>query len=165
MFDSKEDSAIDEAVIQGWRERNGSRLWRITTLQDAHRQNELSVQNIMGTVQAVMADDTQEFMCEELMVKNLTGNVYDLPSVVSTVRYLHAALGFPTKSSLLKAVRKGYLATFPGLAVNAINKYFPESDETQKGHMKQVQQGIRSTKTKQQADDEDNNGRNEEDVY
>ncbi len=27
-----------------------------------------------------------------------------------------------------------------------LNKFFPESDETQKGHMKQSRQGVRSTK-------------------
>lgn len=69
-----------------------------------------------------------------------------LPSKAETIAYLHAALGFPTKETLLSAVRAGYLASWPGLTVAAVNKYFPESDETQKGHMKHQRKGVRSTK-------------------
>jgi hypothetical protein len=32
------------------------------------------------------------------------------------------------------------------MIVDNVNKFFPESDETQKGHMKQARQGIQSTK-------------------
>jgi hypothetical protein len=63
------------------------------------------------------------------------------------VTYLHAALGFPTKETLLAATRSGYLTSWPGMTPTAINKHFPESIETQKGHMKHKRQGIRSTKT------------------
>ena len=73
-------------------------------------------------------------------------SVYDLPSTKEVVRFLHAALGFPTKATLLTAARNGNLVTFPGLTPENINKHFPESDETQKGHMRQTRQGVRSTK-------------------
>ena len=73
-------------------------------------------------------------------------NVYDLPSTKEVVRFLHAALGFPTKATLLTAAKNGNLVTFPGLTPENINKHFPESDETQKGHMRQSRQGVRSTK-------------------
>ena len=62
------------------------------------------------------------------------------------VRFLHAALGFPTKATLLAAARNGYLVTFPGLSEENLSKHFPESNETAKGHMKQSKQGVRSTK-------------------
>eukprot|EP00804_Cyclotella_cryptica_P014672 CCRYP_012702-RA/>CCRYP_012702-RA protein AED:0.39 eAED:0.45 QI:0/0/0/1/1/1/2/0/172 len=50
-----------------------------------------------------------------------------------SIRYLHAVLGFPTKNTLLAAIRNGNLTTFPGLTSANITKHFPESDETQKG--------------------------------
>eukprot|EP00804_Cyclotella_cryptica_P028262 CCRYP_014618-RA/>CCRYP_014618-RA protein AED:0.29 eAED:0.29 QI:0/0/0/1/0.5/0.33/3/0/697 len=56
------------------------------------------------------------------------------------------ALGFLTKATLLTAAKHGNLVTFPGLTPENINKHFPESDETQKGHMRQSRQGVRSTK-------------------
>ena len=37
---------------------------------------------------------------------------------------------------------------WPGLTVKAIAKYYPETDETPKGHMKGQRQGLRSTKTR-----------------
>jgi hypothetical protein len=43
-------------------------------------------------------------------------------------------------------LRWGNLVTFPALNVSNVTKHFPESDETQKGHMKQSKQGVRSTK-------------------
>jgi hypothetical protein len=64
-------------------------------------------------------------------------------------KYFHAALGFPTKETLLAATRAGFLTSWPGMTVTAINKHFPESIETQKGHMKHQRQGIRSTKVPQ----------------
>ena len=67
----------------------------------------------------------------------VVNNVYELPSTKKVIRFLHAALGFPTKATLTKAINKSNLAMFPGLTAENVNKFFPESDETQKGHMKQ----------------------------
>jgi hypothetical protein len=47
---------------------------------------------------------------------------------------------------MLAAARNGNLTTFPGLTPENITKFFPESDKTQKGHMLQSRQGVRSTK-------------------
>jgi hypothetical protein len=73
-------------------------------------------------------------------------NVYELPSTKEVVRWMHAALGYPTKSTLLTAAKHGNLVTFPGMTPENISKHFPESEEPQKGHMKQMRQGVRSTK-------------------
>jgi len=82
-------------------------------------------------------------------VNEVANNVYELPSTQQAIKFLHAALGFPPKSTLNKAINNGNLSTFPGLTVESVNKFFPESDETQKGHMKQTRQNVRSTRTKQ----------------
>jgi hypothetical protein len=42
-------------------------------------------------------------------------NVYELPSTKEVVRFQYAALGFPTKATLLSAIRHKNLVTFPGL--------------------------------------------------
>ena len=39
------------------------------------------------------------------------------------------------------------------VTVRNVNKYFPESNETQKGHMQQIKQGVRSTKLKEIIDE------------
>jgi hypothetical protein len=78
-------------------------------------------------------------------------NVYELPTIGQSIRYLHAAAGFPTKSTWLKAIRHGNYSTWPLISVKNVNKYFPESEETQQGHMKNQRQGVRSTKQPPQA--------------
>ena len=60
--------------------------------------------------------------------------------------FLHAAAGYPTKSTLITAIKKGYFMTWPGLTTELIQKYLPTSVPTIKGHIKQEQQNLRSTK-------------------
>eukprot|EP00804_Cyclotella_cryptica_P007757 CCRYP_001358-RA/>CCRYP_001358-RA protein AED:0.08 eAED:0.05 QI:0/0/0/1/0/0/4/0/1076 len=73
-------------------------------------------------------------------------NVYELPSIEQSIRYLHAAAGFPTKSTWLAAIRKGNYSTWPLITVKNVHKHFPQSEETQQGHMRNQRQGTRSTK-------------------
>ena len=75
-------------------------------------------------------------------------NVYELPSMEQSIRYLHGAAGFPTKTTWLKAIRRGNYDTWPLINVTNVNKHFLESEETQQGHMRNQRQGVRSTKTK-----------------
>ncbi len=74
--------------------------------------------------------------------------ILDLPSTHQTILYHHAFSGLPVKETFLNAVRAGNYATWPGLTIVALHKYFPDLDEMQKGHMKGQQQGICSTKQK-----------------
>ncbi len=75
-------------------------------------------------------------------------NVYSLPSIPQSVKYLHAAPGFPVEHTWYKAVKAGNFITWLGLTPEAVRKHFPESDKTQQGHMKKQCQGVRSTRTK-----------------
>ena len=81
-------------------------------------------------------------------------NVYELPSIEQAVRYLHAAAGFPTRRTWLKAIRRGNYNTWPLINVKNVNKHFPESEETQQGHMRSQWQNVRSTKVKVEPDSE-----------
>ncbi len=85
-------------------------------------------------------------LCTVPITEETAMNVYELPSTKEVVMFQHAALGFPTKAMLFTAIHHKNLITFPGLTSKNVNKFFPESDETQKGHMKQTKQGVRSTK-------------------
>jgi len=49
----------------------------------------------------------------------------------------------------LKAIKKGFFTSWPGLTAAAVKKNFPESEETQKGHMRKMKSGICSTKREQ----------------
>eukprot|EP00804_Cyclotella_cryptica_P009653 CCRYP_011198-RA/>CCRYP_011198-RA protein AED:0.33 eAED:0.33 QI:0/0/0/1/1/1/2/0/430 len=74
-------------------------------------------------------------------------NVYELPSIEQTIRYLHAAAGFPTKTTWMAAIRRGNYNTWPLVTIANVHKHFPQSEETQQGHMRSQRQGVRSTKT------------------
>ena len=73
-------------------------------------------------------------------------NVYDLPSVEALFCYMHAATGFPVRSTWLKAINNGNLNSWPGLTYNNAAQYFPQPMEKIKGHMVQSSQGVKSTK-------------------
>ena len=73
-------------------------------------------------------------------------NVYSLPSIPQSIKYLYTAAGFPTKEKWIIAIQSGNYVTWPGLTAATVRKHFPDSDETQKGHMKKQRQGVRLTR-------------------
>ena len=149
---NKEDMTLTsrgKPVLRGWQEANG--LWRIPlTDQVGHNKHT-----------AIHMYNNQ--------YHHAIHNVFDLPSIEQSIRYQHACCGFPTKSTWLKAIRKGNFVGWPLLTVENVNKYFPESEETQFGHLSQQRQGLRSTKVKQQDIEEVDKsltvGKKERDVY
>ena len=106
-------------VLQGWRDANG--LWRLS--REQQKPARVQTKN-----------------------REMAANVYNLPSTPQAIRYLHAAAGFPVKETWVKAINNGNYVIWPGLTAEAVNKHFPESVETQKGHMKKQRQNVRSTK-------------------
>jgi hypothetical protein len=59
--------------------------------------------------------------------------------------YHHTTLGSPAPSMLLRAIRCGHLATFPGLTTQLIGKHLPKSIATTLGHQDQEAETIWST--------------------
>jgi hypothetical protein len=64
---------------------------------------------------------------------------------MNAVRFAHQSLGNPKISTLLKAVRRGFLQGCPNMNARLILKYLNPSPATAKGHMKRPRQGIQST--------------------
>ena len=54
----------------------------------------------------------------------------------------HATAGYPTKSSFITAINKGYFSSWPGLDAKLITKYLLPSIPTIKGQIKQEQQNL-----------------------
>lgn len=90
---------------------------------------------------ALQAQQQQPIQKEEQL-----NSVYDLPSTELKIKYLHGAAGFPVKDTWITAINAGNFASWPGLSAKEVARYFPESDETAKGHMKRQRQNVRSTK-------------------
>jgi len=83
-------------------------------------------------------------MHHQLNPTEYTNSVYELPKTEQVIAWYHAAAGYPTKTTWLKAIDAGFFKTFPLLTSKAVRKYFPESDETAKGHMRRVKSGVQS---------------------
>jgi hypothetical protein len=64
-------------------------------------------------------------------------SVYDLPSIEQAIKWMHAVCGYPVKTTWSKAAKAGNFVGWPLLTEKNINKYYPETDETPKGHMNQ----------------------------
>jgi Reverse transcriptase (RNA-dependent DNA polymerase). len=60
--------------------------------------------------------------------------------------FLHATLFSPAPSTLIKAIKSGYLSTWPGLTPDLISKHLPPQIATMKGHLDQEAQGLQSTR-------------------
>ena len=131
-----------EAILRGWRDHQG--LWRVP-IKD------------------------EEFSLQKEELDESLNNVFDLPYMEQTIRYLHACAGFPTRRTWINAIKKGNYIGWPMLTVQNVNKYFPESTETVKGHMNHQCQGVRSTNRKPQEPEEIDSkseiGKKERDVY
>ena len=65
--------------------------------------------------------------------------------------YFHAATGFPVRNTWLKPIKAGNFTSWPGFTYQSSEKSCAITDETLKGHMVQVRQGIRYTKPKPQS--------------
>ena len=57
--------------------------------------------------------------------KEAINHVYDMPSIQPAIRYLHAAAGFPTKSTWLKAIRNNNYMSWPLLTVKKRQQILP----------------------------------------
>jgi hypothetical protein len=75
--------------------------------------------------------------------------VYELKTQPELVRYHHAAVGYPTQPTWLKAIINRQFSSWPGLTAEAVWKHYSESEETHKGHGMKTRSGLRSTKKKQ----------------
>ena len=50
-------------------------------------------------------------------------NVYELPNIEQSIKYLHACAGFPKNSEWLEATRLGNYTKWTGLTIKYANKY------------------------------------------
>jgi len=73
-------------------------------------------------------------------------SVYDLRAAPQIVRYFHAAAGFPTKPTWLRAIKNGHYDSWQGLSAATVERHYPESIETWKGHGRKIKMNLISTK-------------------
>jgi hypothetical protein len=74
-----------------------------------------------------------------------SNNLYELRNTGALVNYLHEAMFIPTKAALLKALKQGQLATWPGLTEDIINSHLKLMPAMAMRYMNQIWQNIRYT--------------------
>jgi hypothetical protein len=133
------------AILRGWQCKQ-TKLWRIPLIKNVTNEN----------TNTVLSDRfPTEFLPDRPPPDEAIHNVYELKTQPELVRYYHAAADFPTKLLLPKAIKNKQYASWPGLTWEAVNKNFPESEETLKGHWRKTRSGLGSTKVTPHIDNED----------
>ena len=130
IFDDLRDLKLtitQEAILKVWRCKT-TVLWRVHLTPVMHNKKEDTI------------------LLDRPRPKHAIDSAYELPITEKLIRYLYSCAGYPTKETWVKAIRAGNYVSWPGLTVKKVNKYYPETDETPKGHMRQVRQDVRSTK-------------------
>ena len=122
-------SPTDEAILRAWQEFTCANLWRFSLLSEAHPGCHEGAQTPSHTSPAPKSN-----------------SAYGMPRVAALIRYLHAAAGFPVKSTWLAAIKAGNYVSWIGLTHTHANKYFTYTDKTIKGHIVHTRQGLHSTK-------------------
>jgi hypothetical protein len=103
-----------------------------------------------------------EFLLNQPDQTEAVHSVYELKPQPELVKYLHASAGFPTNPTWPKAIKNKQFSSWMGLTTDAVRHYFPDSDETHKGHGQRTPSRLWSTKQTQTAaqpeeQDEDKN--------
>ena len=124
------------SVLRGWRCKETG-LWRIPLVENVTNLN---------TETVICKAPPTESLPNRPPITEAVHNVYELQTVPERIRYFHVCAGFPTKRTWMKAIKGGFFASWPGLTEKAVNQHFPESEETQRGHMRKRPSGLRSTK-------------------
>ena len=120
-----QQNVMRQAVLEGWCVQDKG-LWRIPL----KCRSEVIVANV-NTATCIsegsplkILGDSQQPPIDQIC------NVYDLKVQSEIIRYYHAASGFPTKPTWVKAIHNGHYSSWTGLTAKAAAKYFPESDES-----------------------------------
>jgi hypothetical protein len=76
-------------------------------------------------------------------------STHTIQTKANSIKFTHQSLLSPHLSTLLKAIRRGFLKGCPNLITKGVSRYTNPSPATARGHMKQPHQGIQSTTQRQ----------------
>ena len=80
-----------------------------------------------------------------IQLKHTANSAYQQKSASQLQAWHHATLGALVVTTLIKAIDKNWLTTFPGLTSNGVRKHLPESIQTTMGHLHKVRKNLRPT--------------------
>jgi hypothetical protein len=110
-----------------------------------------------NTVTVIVNRPPLEFLPARPPPTEAIHNVYELKTQPKLVHYYHAVSRFPTKPTWLKAIKNKQFASWPRLMADVVDRHYPDSDETPKGHGRKAPSGLCSTKVTTLALDDSTN--------
>ena len=101
----------------------------------------------MWTVPFTIDDSPPETALHTIEIQQeLACNAYTQKSTADLTTYHHITLGSIAPPTLIKAIKSNFLTTFPGLTVQAVQKYLPKSIPYHMSHIHKIRKNTRSTK-------------------
>ena len=81
-------------------------------------------------------------------------SAYNQRTEAELILYQHAVLSAPPVATLIKAIKKKWLTSFPGMTVDNARRHLPKSIQTPMGHLARVRKNVRLTKETEPTVDE-----------
>ena len=78
-------------------------------------------------------------------------SVIDAPTIAERIEFYSRSLFSPTLSTLVAAIKAGFLSTFPAITTKQLRRWPPNQLATYKGHMHAKRANLQSTKKLRQA--------------
>ncbi|KAL7481609.1 hypothetical protein ACHAW6_007288 [Cyclotella cf. meneghiniana] len=118
-----------EIILRGWQDPT-TRLWQVSLqITDGHNTIPHDASIVSPT------EPTQ------------TNSIYACENTRQLIIFYYATMGYPVVSTWCKAIDKGYLRGWNGLTSERIRCFIKPSEHNLMGHLDQIHQGIRSTKS------------------
>ena len=70
-----------------------------------------------------------------IQLKHTANSAYQQKSAAHLQAWHHATLGAPVVTTLILAINKNWLTSFPGLTTTEVRKHLPKSIQTQMGRL------------------------------
>ena len=107
-------SYTGEPVAAGYRETTGHRFWHLPIRAPNKKDPaDMPLAKKLSLVERLLLSKSPKVSMELLSeATEIAHNVYELPSTEQGIRWMHAACGYPAKSTWIKAIRNGNYVEF-----------------------------------------------------
>ncbi len=130
---------LADTILKGW-QRPWAKLWHVPLVDNVCNENTDTLfldhphkHDCLNSLYEVESTTTTWEHINNIMLQTIgreyIHNMYELPSIEPTIRYLHAAVGFLVEKRWLKAIQQGNYNSWPLINITNVAHYFPKSQE------------------------------------
>jgi hypothetical protein len=137
-----------KTILRGWRDPKNCR-WHVMIINDGWITN-LAVHDVTRPIILLFTTPTRHLANSMSIMPSesnttLANSLYECSNMGQLTNYYYACLNYPVKSTLTKAISRGYLKGWWGLTSQRTHHHISVSTDSQMGHMDQQRQGVQST--------------------